>query len=220
MKELRYTLVSDGSSDRLLMPILTWLLRKNLMDWEIQEKWAELRILPKPPQKLWEKISKAIELYPCDLLFVHRDAEKEPRENRETEIMEALEEARLKGNIVSIPAVCVVPVRMQEAWLLFHEKAIRKASGNPNGRVTLRLPPLSKLEQLPDPKEELHWLLREASELNGRRLQKLNISQIAYRLADFIEDFAPLRKLNAFRALEANLSSIVKQQRWLTKANS
>lgn len=29
MNELRYTLLSDGPSDRALLPILTWLLRQN-----------------------------------------------------------------------------------------------------------------------------------------------------------------------------------------------
>ena len=28
MQELRYTLLADGSSDRALLPILTWLLRQ------------------------------------------------------------------------------------------------------------------------------------------------------------------------------------------------
>ena len=32
------------------------------------------------------------------------------------------------------PAICVIPVRMQEAWLLFDEIAIRHAAGNPHGR--------------------------------------------------------------------------------------
>ena len=51
MKELSYTLLSDGSSDKALMPILTWLLRGYLPNWAIQPEWADLSRLPKRPQR-------------------------------------------------------------------------------------------------------------------------------------------------------------------------
>jgi hypothetical protein len=43
--------------------------------------------------------------------------------------------------------------------------ALRRAAGNPAGRSPLSLPPLSKIEAIPDPKETLHELLRVATEL-------------------------------------------------------
>jgi len=46
--------------------------------------------------------------------------------NRVREIREA----------VTHPHVALVPVRMTEAWFLHDEEAIRRASGNPNGRVS------------------------------------------------------------------------------------
>lgn len=76
MNQLRYTLLSDGSSDKALLPILTWLLRFHHVDCAIQSEWADLRRLPNPPRNLSEEIERSLELYPCDLLFVHRDAEK------------------------------------------------------------------------------------------------------------------------------------------------
>ena len=75
MKELRYTLRSDGSSDRALIPILDWLLRKHLNNCAIQNQWADLRSIPRSKvNTLLEEIKLSVELYRCDLLFIHRDA--------------------------------------------------------------------------------------------------------------------------------------------------
>ena len=52
MKDLRYTLLSDGSSDQALIPILTWLLQKLGVRSAIQPAWADLRRLRKPPNRL------------------------------------------------------------------------------------------------------------------------------------------------------------------------
>ncbi len=76
MRELRFTLVADGSSDRALLPIFIWLLREHFGRIPIQPEFADLRRLPNPPRELFERIAKSVELYPCDLLFVHRDAER------------------------------------------------------------------------------------------------------------------------------------------------
>ncbi|MBD2243033.1 DUF4276 family protein [Nostoc sp. FACHB-888] len=209
MKELCYTLLSDGSSDKALMPILTWLLRTHQVECAIQSNWADLRRLPKPPKKLLPRIINSLELYPCDLLFIHRDAERESREKRITEILEALEEA-VKKSVVVPPHICVIPVRMQEAWLLFDETALRKAAGNPCGRKPLHLPDIRKLEQLPDPKDILYRLLCEASELTGRRLKQFSVNERVHRLAELIDDFSPLRALSAFQLLETEIQQVIK----------
>jgi hypothetical protein len=184
MNELRYTLVSDGSSDRALIPILDWLLNQQGIA-VTQPEWADLRKLPAPPKTLQGRIELAVNLYPCDLLFIHRDAEREPYAARKQEIQSAVEAAQ------TTPAVCVIPVRMQEAWLLIDEGAIRFAAGNPNSRHTLNLPALKNL---------LH-----ASGLSGRRLKDFRPHAAAHRVAEFIEDFSPLRQLSAFAALEADI---------------
>jgi hypothetical protein len=208
MRELRYTLLSDGSSDRALMPLLTWLLRQYLTaDVAIQPAWADLFRLPRPPRDLSERILVALDLYPCDLLWVHRDAEREPREKRVEEIRKAVTQAACRADAT---LVCVVPVRMQEAWLLINEAAIRRAAGNPNGRNSLALPRSRDLEDLPDPKDMLHELLREASGLQGRRRARFSAPGNAWRVAEFIEDFTPLRILPAFRALEDELAQALR----------
>jgi len=204
---MRYTLLSDGSSDRALIPILTWLLRQALPTSAIEPHWADLRRVPEPPSALAERICLAIELYPCDLLFVHRDAETAPMTDRVAEIRTAVRESAPTRP----PAVCVVPVRMTEAWLLFDEDAIRSAAGNPNGRVTLDLPAIGGLEAIPDPKQLLYDCLREASELYGRRLKKFRPAARAVQVTQYISDYSPLRQLPAFRALCDELALAVQQ---------
>ena len=200
MNELVYTLHSDGSSDRRLMPILDWLLRANSVECAIHGQWADLRFVRLPPREPAERIRKAASLYPCELLFVHRDAEREPYAARHAEIMATLRRTTFDGNPPA--AVCVIPVRMQEAWLLFDEPAIRHAAGNPAGVMPLKLPALKQCERLPDPKSTLYGLLREASGKSGRRREKLDVHYLAHRVPEWIEDFGPLRALPAFAQLE------------------
>ena len=212
MRRLRYTLVADGASDRALVPILTWLMRHYCGSLSIQEAYADLQHLRNPPRRLAERIKTSVELYPCDLLFVHRDAERATIEHRRSEITAALEDSR-----IMLPAVCVVPVRMQEAWLLIDEAALRHASGNPNGTVPLNLPDVQRLEHLPNPKGLLHDLMRQASGLHGRRrLKSLNRRLHGYRygVADRIHDFSPLYRLAAFRRLVADVEQVVAANGW------
>ncbi len=216
MKEFRYTLVTDGSSDRALIPILTWLLREHGVSQPIQAEWADLRRLPLPPKKLLERIKWSLELYPCDLLFVHRDAETASLRKRREEIRQAL--AELSNPIWSDDlTVCVVPVRMQEAWLLLSETAIRTAAGNPQGRRLLDLPAIKDLESLRNPKSVLHRLLRQASELRGRRLKSFSAAKQVQRVAEFTSDFTPLLALSAFASLEEELDRILNKQGWCSK---
>lgn len=86
MDEIHYTLITDGPSDRALLPILTWILREKGDVSLVQSEWADLRRLPQPLQSLHERILSAIDLFPCDLLFIHRDAEREDPESRYREI--------------------------------------------------------------------------------------------------------------------------------------
>jgi len=67
MSNLRYTLLTDGSSDRALEPIISWLLRQYLTNYEIQSEWADLSRLPNPPKDLSNRVLSAVNLYPCDI---------------------------------------------------------------------------------------------------------------------------------------------------------
>lgn len=192
---MRLTFLSDGASDQALLAILRWLLRERSTT-SFQLDWADLRRLHRPPSKLVERVRRALDLYPCNLLVIHRDAEREPMEKRHEEILDATRD-------IHVPVVSLVPVRMQEAWFLFDEQAIRRAAGCPNGRKPLYLPPIKDAENIPDPKHVLFEALRTASNLSGRRLKQFYPD--VRRLADLMDDFSPLRDLLAFRALEESL---------------
>jgi hypothetical protein len=111
MRLLKFTLVSDGSSDIVLLPILRWLLKSLGVTRQIEGKWADLRGLPNPPRELNEKICKAVEMFPCQILFIHRDAERMRRNERACEISRAAKKAF--HDHPSPPLICVGPVRMQ-----------------------------------------------------------------------------------------------------------
>lgn len=212
MEELRYTLLSDGPSYKALMPILTWLLRQHFPNLPIQSRWSDLRRLPRPPRELHDRIRSSIELYPCDLLFVHRDAENTSLEERLSEINQAVLNASIDSQIPAV--ICVVPIRMTEAWLLFDINAIRQAAGNPNGTVPLNLPTLSEIESIPNPKRVLRDILRTATELSARRRRRFDTNIAVQRIPECIEDFSSLRSLSAFIALEEELRITIESQCW------
>jgi hypothetical protein len=209
MADYSFVLLSDGSSDRALIPILEWLLREHFgTQHAFTGDWADLRELRHPPQTLSEKIERCLQLYEWDLLFVHRDAERQSTESRYTEIQNALSSVTRHEKVVVPPHIGVVPVRMQEAWLLFDEQAIRNAAENPNGKIELDLPHLATVEAIADPKATLYEALRTASQLTGRRLQKFEVRRSASRVSDFIDDFSPLRVLPAFQRLETDIQNL------------
>jgi hypothetical protein len=191
---LACTLAGDGVSDRSLRTVLGWVLSQLSLS---QNRGFVVQVAA-PGHNLRERLAKAIQHYPCDVLFVHRDAEKDPREKRVEEIREA---ASLVGVGACVP---VVPVRMTEAWLLIDEAAIRRAAGNPNGEAPLPLPRVANLETVADPKEVLRKCLIQASEKTGRRLRQLerDLPERVQRVAELITDFSPLRQLPAFHAFE------------------
>ena len=223
MSTIKYTLLSEGTSDKALLHILNWLLITYFPDHAIQSEWADLSWLPKPPKELIDKIDTSISLYPCNILFVHRDADNQGREERHgvgfrgesqrrvekriEEIYDAL--SRLETPL-EIPLICVIPVRMTEAWLLFDEAAIRMAADNPNGSVALKFPNLKEIENCADPKSALQEILQVAGNCSGRRMKKFKsrISERVLRISELTKDFSPLRQLSAFRQLEEEVEKL------------
>lgn len=201
------TVLTDGSSDRALLPIIRWAFLKASIAAELQLQWAELRNLRNPPADLAGKIATAVSLYPCDILFVHRDAEGDQAITRYQEIENAI-----NASGITLQHVPIVPVRMLEAWLLCEQDAIRRASGNPNGTCRLQLPRIPQREQLPNPKGALVELLRTASELSGRRLKKFDALRARALVAEYTEDFSCLRQLSSFQAFESDLTNALRSK--------
>ena len=202
MRELTCTLLADGPSDSVLIGLLRWLLLEHTDKTAINIEFEPKNHLTSLGHSSYSaSIKAAVDLFPCDLLFLHRDTEKKTRSDRINEIDRAIQEADLPRQM----HVCVIPIRMTEAWFLFHEQAIRGASGNPNGKISLELPPLKKVENLPDPKAILDNLILQASGLGKRRLERLRPENRRKIIPDFISDYSPLRNLSAFRALETDV---------------
>ena len=204
MRRITFTLLSDGSSDRCLLPHIQWAIDEALTGetYQLDAQWADLRGLLRSSNRLADRIRQAVDLYPCNLLFIHRDGEGQPHAQREREIADALRELNDLPLLVSVP---LIPIRMQEAWLLIDERAIREAAGNPHGRSPLELPRIGQLEGILKPKAVLHAALRTASELSARRLQSFKPEARAFQVGDCIADFGPLRQLPSFQHFEAAL---------------
>jgi hypothetical protein len=100
---------------------------------------------------------------------------------------------------------------MLEAWLLSDQMALRNAAGNPSGTVPLPLPEISRIEYIPDPKEQLFEILRIASDLPPGRRRRLNVRERIHRVAELVDDFSPLRKIAAFNRLEQDVIALLKR---------
>lgn len=196
---MTYTLAADGASDKVLLPVITWSI-KQCKAVPVVEQWVDFGRIPRRPDPA-QRLRTASDLYPCEVLFIHRDAEAQAPELRRQEITEALR----GSNILHIP---VVPIRMTEAWLLADEKAIRSAAGNPNGTETLNLPDVRRLENLPNPKRVLHDALKAASGLNSRRRSRLPAERLVQFIPNSIEDYSRLNVLSAFQTLQADIQAL------------
>lgn len=201
MKRVSATLVTDGSSDRLLKPLIELLFDEHT-DLPYQVNYAEG--LPPIADGLQSRIESALALFPCDFLFVHRDDEGVGITVRQQEI-----ENSWPAGAQTTVLICVIPVRLTEAWLITNEMPIRSAVGNPNGTAVLGLPAAKDIESSSDPKEILFIALKAASELNARRKARFNPHQFRHRVSELIDDLTPLRLLASFKHLEAQIKKQV-----------
>lgn len=211
MIKLNGTLVADGSSDRLLKPILEWLLSQHLPPGSsVNIQVPDWGRFPAPVPTLPKKLLAARDFFTADVYFVHRDAEKNASwQERRAEIDQHVQKVLSTGTRY----VPIVPVQMTETWLLHNEAAIRETAENPNSNQSIALPALKKLETLPDAKMHLLNILRDASGLTGRRLRKFeaNERRRLHRLAELQQEqgFAILRALHAFQMLEAEIKTLI-----------
>ncbi len=190
-KQLTYSIVADGGTDRLLVPIIQWAIHRLDPDVQIFE-----------PE--FCKRSGSIKDFFSDydsstmLTFCHRDAENLP-------LVERLKEFESISNQPNI--VPIIPVRMSESWILFNSTAIAKAAGSPSSQVLV--PKTVDIEGIADPKNHLDELLFEAAgSPTGRRGKKFknSIRQRRVSVASYISDYSPLEDLYAFRRFQSSLA--------------
>lgn len=208
MNELRFTLITDGSSDIALMNVVKWLLDDIYPELPNIGTHANFSILLNPPKtsEVQNRINFAKEYYPFDILIYHRDAESIDI-NIISQRIQEIKNQVLDGNKDLI--VCVVPVKMMETWLLINEEAIKKAAGNRAYKGNMNLPNCNRLEKIQDPKQLLHSILKETSGLKNRRLNKFNVYEAVHLVAENIENFSVLRELNSFLIFEKDLKIAV-----------
>jgi hypothetical protein len=197
-KIIRYTLLTDGTSDEALIPIIDWTIEQNFPGISYASQHA--RDLGPVGHDLQVRFDRALTLFPCEIMFVHRDAESVSLKERNAEIIDSLKFA-------TRPYIPVIPVRMTEAWMLSDASAIRAAAGNKNSIVGIDLPKKDRWEKLVNPKEELFQALTHASEKTGRALKKFFPVKHRYRVAQLTEDFDKLRGLISFDAFEKSIVS-------------
>ena len=199
MQSISLTLVPDGTSDRrMLMPLIEFLMDQYC---PVPYESRSVDWLPQGTRTTAERVRAAIHLYPCDVLFVHRDAEGAEPAMREAEIRRGM-----VGGQFTPSLICVIPVRMTEAWLLTSESAIRLAVGNPLGVVPLNLPPLARLESV-DAKDVLLHALELAKELGARRSRRFKPEAYRHRVAELLDEFTQLKRLPSFQHLELQVRS-------------
>jgi hypothetical protein len=206
MTTLTATLMADGTSDRTLIPIIQFLL----------DEWCPqpYRILfaeGLPHGPLRDRLPYAMKLYPCDLLFIHRDAEAAPALARQQEIDDAMNQIIHQMGASKSGYICLIPIRMTESWLLLDSKAIRAAAGNPNGTADLALPAARSIEKIADPKARLFSALVAASDLAGRRRRQFKPEAARHRVAELM-CIAKLRQLGSFIHAENQVKRFFEQK--------
>ncbi len=202
---IRFTLIADGSSDAILLTIVKWLLDDLYPNISNEGLYADFRNQTNPPKSIQDKVERAKKIYPYNLLLIHRDAETNDLNSIQQRKTEVASNLPIEENTT----VVIVPVKMMETWLLIDEQAIKKAAGNRNYQADMNLPSLKDLERYPNPKMLLHELLKNASGLRGRNLDKFNPHRAVHLVAENIEDFSTLRQLSAFQILEADIKNAV-----------
>ena len=211
MSQKRHLFVfdGDGPSDRALKRLLELLIHDCAPELLFDLEWVNPTFTPARSLRVADRVSRTVKLYPsADVILLHRDAEREPLDVRTAEIEAGVKELRERGMSIA-PTIAVVPVRMQEAWLLVSETAIREAAGRPRGTVPLNLPSVDRVEALADPKAVLCEALDVASETTGRRRRAFRAQRVAGLVSEYIHDLAPLRQLVAFRVLEERLRAVL-----------
>lgn len=157
------------------------------------------RISPAPGHRVSERLSAVLAFdEDFDLIIVHRDAESQSPEERRQEIETAISEV-----CPDLPHLPVVPVRMTDSWLLVDEDAIRHVAGRPSGNAALNLPPLHRVEQIANAKEQLERALVTAAGVSGRRLKafKRDFGGQRRRLLEGLDHEGPVSQLSAWQEL-------------------
>jgi len=140
------------------------------------------------------------------VIVVHRDSDNVDPFERRVEVESAVRAASSGSHPVP-----VIPVKMTEAWLLLDEQAIRTVAGNPRGKLPLGLPKTHEVESRADPKAILADCILRASELTGRRRERLSkrFSDNRRQLLERLDHLGPVASLASWQALVDDVDEAV-----------
>ena len=189
-RQLSWSIVADGETDQMLVPVIEWAIHRLDPDVEILEPEF---------QKRRGSVQEFLRAYESGamLIFVHRDSENLPLADRLVEF-----DGIIRPNVVP-----VVPVQMSEAWILFDGSAVARAAGSPAAEVLV--PRIGEIENMRNPKERLDELLfLAAGSPAGRRgkIFRRSIAQRRVSVAGYIADYSPLENVPAFRRFQDALA--------------
>jgi len=196
------TLLCDGTSDICLADISSLIIDEHFPNLVFRLNIARELIPARMP--LADRLAKTLELYSPNLIICHRDAESESWNQRLREI-----NAAHTLSSIEIPIIMAIPVRMIESWLLCDERSIRAAANNKNGDHPIDFPVTNRIENIQDPKEKLFSILRSASNLSARRMQKFDVYSARKRISSHLDSITPLRALPSFAAFERKFIEVI-----------
>lgn len=206
--QIRFVLISEGSTEHGLVPHLTQLCIAVGAD-EVSGVVPAFERLRVPVRHdLVLRLQAVRQLEPtANLCFVHRDADGDDAAPRHHEIEQAV-----KQSATPQMHIALVPIHETEAWLLLNEDSIRRVAGRPKGHAALDLPLPHQVEQTRHPKERLEEaLLAAAQPLRGRRLERFrrDFSQQRQQLLDELGVDGPLEQLSAWRRLRDDTAAAI-----------
>ena len=196
--------LGEGTSDSGIVPQVETVAAR--LEIEVAITDPDLGRLKSPPGKtLYDKLRVSLEIGgKYDLIVLHRDADRDGRAARLSEMASAIKKAAPDARYVP-----VIPVKMTEAWLLTDEHALRQVAGNPKGRIPLNIPPVARLENLPDPKKTLKDTLGIASGQSGRNLAKFHtrFSQHRRQLLERLDPDGNVCRLSSWQHFVADIET-------------
>ena len=212
MKTLTMTLFPEGATDARF---LTALIPRVVVAMLHERGRQELDVLPprvvfsKKEKRLDKIVDVAEQAYGSHLLLIHADADSQTavpalRERIQPGVEKVLQSVpthELCRHIVPI-----VPIHMQEAWLLADGEMLCDQIGTNVPLSALSIPAKPhQIETLADPKTELKRIVDQATESRSRRRRPFDIGSLYTPLGERI-DLTKLGKLPAYQQFWADLA--------------
>ncbi|QDQ82663.1 hypothetical protein [Paraburkholderia megapolitana] len=204
--KISFILTGEGSSDlRLVEHIETIFICEGFA--EASGEAPDLSVLGGGVGRtVREKLTVLLKFYPnVDVIFVHRDADNAGADVREQEIW-----AGVEGVVAAERIIPIIPVTMLETWLLADHDAIKRVAGNSGHVGALQaIPAMRQLEGIVDAKSVLLDALCEASEVEGRRLQKFKkrFFDMRARLTLDLDPGGPVQNLPSYARFRSKVSA-------------